>query len=148
MARQALAWRFYRMNSLPICTGGRATSNQLIRYAIVGAVSNVSGYLVYLLLTFLGSTPITTMTMLYGVGSAIGYFGNRTLTFSYKGRALGSGIRYSLAQFAGYLINLAILVIFVDELGYAHQIVQAIAIFVVAAFLFLASKFFVFRNDS
>jgi putative flippase GtrA len=88
------------------------------------------------------------MTMLYGVGAVIGYFGNRRLTFSYEGGALGSGIRYSLAYLVGYLINLAILVIFVNELGYAHQIVQAAAIFIVAVFLFAASKFFVFRSGS
>jgi uncharacterized membrane protein (GlpM family) len=45
---------------------------------------------------------------------------------------------------SGYLCNLAILRVFVDRLGYPHQIVQAVAIFVVAAYLFLAFKMFVF----
>ena len=44
----------------------------------------------------------------------------------------------------GYLMNLAILFVFVDKMGFAHQWVQAVAIFVVAGYLFLAFKFFVF----
>jgi len=80
------------------------------------------------------------------VGAAIGYIGNRNLTFAHKGSVLGSGIRYFLVHCFGYCINLAILIILVDELGYAHQLVQAIAIFVVAGYLFIAFKFFVFTD--
>lgn len=57
---------------------------------------------------------------------------------------MGAGGRYIIAHCFGYLINLVILIIFVDELGFVHQWVQAIAIVIVAAFLFLAFKFFVF----
>jgi len=57
---------------------------------------------------------------------------------------MGAGVRYVIAHCIGYLLNLSILIVFVDKLGYAHQWVQAIAIFVVAAFLFLAFKVFVF----
>jgi putative flippase GtrA len=117
---------------------------QLFRYALVGLLSNVAGYLVYLAFTYLGGTPKVTMTLLYGVGAAIGFFGNRSLTFEHQGNIMGAGIRYIIAHSFGYLINLSILIVFVDKLGCAHQRVQAIAIFVVAAFLFLAFKVFVF----
>lgn len=125
-------------------TGGSFT--QLSRYAFVGMVSNLSGYLVYLLITYFGATPKITMTLLYGVGAAIGYIGNRNFTFGHKGSLLGSSIRYFIAHFLGYFINLVALIIFVDKFGYAHQWVQAVAIFVVAGFLFIAFKFFVFTN--
>lgn len=117
---------------------------QLARYAFVGIVSNSAGYLVYLLVTYLGATPKITMTILYGVGATIGYIGNRNFTFTHKGSLLGSGVRYFIAHFFGYFINLVILIIFVDHFMYPHQWVQAIAIFIVAAFLFLAFKVFVF----
>ena len=86
------------------------------------------------------------MTVLYGAGAAIGYTGNRNFTFAHHGSVLGSGIRYLIAHFLGYMINFFILFYFVDELKYLHQWVQAVAIFVVAGFIFIASKFFVFRN--
>lgn len=109
-------------------------------------MSNLAGYLVYLLLTHLGATPKITMTVLYGAGAAIGYTGNRNFTFAHHGSLLGSGIRYLISHFLGYLINFTILFYFVDRLKYPHQWVQAVAIFVVAGFIFIASKFFVFRD--
>ena len=86
------------------------------------------------------------MTILYCVGATIGFIGNRKLTFSHQGNVLGSGLRYLIAHSTGYLINLAILIVFVDQYGYSHQWVQAIAIVVVAGFLFLAFRFFVFTR--
>lgn len=134
------------MSDLPVAEKSKGSFKQLTRYAFVGIVSNLAGYLVYFLATNLGATPKITMTLLYGVGAAIGYIGNRNFAFSHKGSLLGSGIRYFFAHFFGYFINLAILIVFVDHLGYPHQWVQGAAIFLVAGFLFIAFKFFVFTN--
>jgi len=120
--------------------------HQLLRYAIVGLCANLAGYLAYLLLTSLGLPPIAAMTILYCVCTALGFIGNRKLTFEYKGATLGSAVRYLAAQAFGYLINLSMLMIFVDKLGYAHQLVQGAAVFLVAAYMFTASKYWVFRD--
>lgn len=119
---------------------------QLVSYGFVGIAINSAGYIVYLLITYFGATPKITMTFLYVLGVVLSYLGNRRLTFAHQGSLLGSGGRYLIAHFCGYLINLTILIVFVDNLGYAHQWVQAIAIFLVAAYLFIAFKFFVFTN--
>ena len=119
---------------------------ELGRYAFIGAVSNSVGYLVYFLVTYIGIPPKIAMTTLYVVGATIGYIGNREFTFTYDGSFMGSGFRYLIAHFFGYLINLFILIIFVDYYMLQHQWVQAVAIFVVAGFLFIAFKFFVFPN--
>jgi putative flippase GtrA len=134
------------MSNLPVSEKSKGSFKQLTRYAFVGIVSNLAGYLVYLLVTYLGATPKITMTLLYGVGAGIGYIGNCNFTFSHKGSLLGSSVRYFIAHFFGYFINLVILIIFVDHFIYPHQWVQAVAIFVVAGFLFIAFKFFVFTN--
>jgi putative flippase GtrA len=134
------------MSNLPVAEKPQGSFKQLARYAFVGIMSNSAGYLVYLLVTYLGATPKITMTLLYGVSAAIGYIGNRNFTFLHKGRLLGSGVRYFIAHCFGYCIDLALLIIFVDHFGYAHEYVQAIAIFVVAGFLFLAFKYFVFTD--
>lgn len=134
------------MSSSFVRKKSQGSFNQLIRYAFVGIVSNLAVYLVYLLVTYLGATPKLTMTLLYGVGAAFGYIGNRNFTFAHKGSLLDSGVRYFIAHFFGYSINLVILIIFVDQFGYAHQWVQAVAIFIVAGFLFIAFKYFVFTN--
>jgi putative flippase GtrA len=134
------------MSNFPVAEKSKGSFKQLTRYAFVGIVSNLAGYLVYLLVTYLGATPKITMTLLYGVGATIGYIGNRNFTFSHKGSLLGSSVRYFIAHFFGYFINLVILIFFVDHFMYPHQWVQAVAIFVVAGFLFIAFKFFVFTN--
>lgn len=120
---------------------------QLLRYALVGVANNSVGYLVYLYLTYLGAAPKLTMTLLYLVGAGIGYAGNKRFTFMHHGNLMASGTRYVIAHFFGYLVNLAILIVFVDLLGYAHQWVQAAAIFMVAGYLFFAFKFFVFTGS-
>jgi putative flippase GtrA len=117
---------------------------QLLSYAFVGVASNVAGYLVYLLVTYIGLGPKLTMTLLYVTGASIGFWGNRRITFRHEEKGIAVGVRYVLAHSVGYLINFALLYMLVDRMGYAHQIAQAFAIFVVAGFLFVAFKFFVF----
>lgn len=122
------------------------TIAQLIKYGVIGFATNSMGYLLYLVTTYMGISPVLAMTLLYALGAIIGFIGNRKLTFSYTGSVIRSGVRYLFAHLAGYALNLAILVIFVDRLGYSHEITQAIAIICVAAFLFFMFKVFVFRS--
>ena len=126
----------------------RTLAAQLLSYAFVGVMSNLAGYLVYLLVTHLGAGPKFTMSALYLAGASIGFWGNRRLTFDHDDKGVAVGIRYILAHCAGYLINLGLLYLFVDRLGYTHQVVQAFAIFVVAGFLFLSFKYFVFPDST
>ncbi len=119
-----------------------------MRYGVVGLLSNSLGYLIYLLVTYAGATPKITMTLLYLTGTAIGFIGNRRWTFSHEGNVLSAGARYLIAHGFGYLANLVILIVMVDYLGYPHQLVQAFAILVIACFLFLMFKFFVFPKAS
>lgn len=117
---------------------------QLFRYGLVGIVTNLALYCFYLLITYLGIEPKKTMTMLYIVGAFIGFVGHRQWTFAHNGALLGSGARYFIAHLFGYLINFLILLTFVDRLGYPHQWVQVAAIIVVAGFLFVTFRYFVF----
>lgn len=117
---------------------------QLIRYGVVGVVSILTIYSVYLLITYLGVEPKTAMTLVYIIGASIGFFGNRKWTFAHQGNAASAVLRYVLAHLLGYLLNFIILFTFVDHFGYAHQWVQAAAIIIVACFLFIVFKYFVF----
>ncbi len=134
------------MDDLPLGIKNRRSVTQLVRFGLVSIMVNLVGYMVYLLITYVGGTPKITMTLIYAVAVTASFFGNRKLAFAHKGSFLGAGIRYVIAHCFGYCINLTILIVLVDKLGYAHQWAQASAILVVAAFLFLAFKFFVFRE--
>lgn len=126
----------------------REATRQLISYALIGGLTNLAGYGCYLLLTNLGGGPKSTMTGLYVLGFLISFFANRKITFRHDGHIGQAGFRYMLAYAAGYMLNLSLIVLFVDWLGYAHQLIQAAAIIIVALFLFALSRNFVFSQDS
>ena len=117
---------------------------QLVRYGIIGVSSNAAGYLLYLLVTTMGVGVKTAMSFLYVIGVLVSFLGNRHWTFGYDGGLGRNFIRFCIAHVFGYFLNLSLLMVFVDKLGYQHQWVQLVSIFVVAAFLFAMFRLFVF----
>jgi putative flippase GtrA len=126
--------KFLTLNSL----------RQFFRYVLVGVITNLIGYSIYLILTYLWGHPKLTMTVLYFIGASIGFLANRRFTFTHEGHIGAAGLRYSVAHGIGYLLNLLLLYLFVDRLSFPHQIVQAGAIVVVAVYLFVILRIFVF----
>lgn len=125
----------------------RPVVKPILRYAVVGVACNAVGYLAYLTLTWLGLPFKLAMSFLYVLGICVSFLGNRYWAFEHRGNLVGTALRFGLAHAAGYLLNLALLTLFVDKLGYPHQWVQAVAIFMVGGFLFVVFKLFVFRHD-
>ncbi len=121
---------------------------QLIRYGLVGAATNLVMYAVYLLITYLGVEPKKTMTLLYVIGASIGFIGHRKWSFAHTGNATKAIARYTITHLSGYFLNWMILFVFVDQLGYAHQLVQGVTIFIIAGYLFIVFKYFVFPENN
>lgn len=144
MALPVLAWPLCVMRSPGMLLLDLGVFRQLLRYVLVGLATNCSGYALYLLLTYMGTTPKLTMSALYATAALLGFFANRTFTFRHDGHIGGAGVRFLLAHILGYVLNLALLLVFVDHLGFAHELVQGCAIVVVAAFLFVSFRLFVF----
>lgn len=119
---------------------------QIIRYALVGVVNNFRGYLIYLLLTWLWLDPKVAVIFMYPIGATMAYFGHARYSFAYSGSSSRGVIRYVIAHAIGYAANIGMIYLFADLLGFPHQIVQAVAIFVVAGILFLLFRYFVFSN--
>lgn len=121
---------------------------QLFRYGLVGIGINAALYLVYLFLVHCGLDPKAAMSIAYILGIAIGYFGHKQLTFANKENYCPTLIRYALAHLGGYLINLVLLWMLVDYFSWPHAFVQVLCIFVVAAYLFLIFKYWVFSEKN
>lgn len=98
-------------------TGKGAVVQQLFYYAMIGLFTNLVGYSLYLLLTYLWDAPKLTMTALYSIGALAGFFANHRLTFRHHGQIGAAGLRYLVMQLSGYLLNLSLLVLFVDWLA-------------------------------
>lgn len=121
---------------------------QLSRYALVGLVSNIVGYLLYLLLTYAGMGHKTAMTLLYAVGVLQTFYFNRGWSFGHDGEISVAFVRYVSAYAIGYLFNLAMLMLLVDQWGWPHQWMQGVMIFVLACMLFLLQRYWVFRAQA
>lgn len=124
--------------------GLAGTVRQLLRFGLIGLLQNGIGYGLYLLSTWAGMPPKPTMTLLYLAGATASFLANRRYTFGHTGSITRAGVRFMLAHLGGYLINLLLLWWLADRQGYPHQWVQAGAIFVVATFLFISFRIFVF----
>jgi putative flippase GtrA len=97
---------------------------QLIRYALTGVIHNAAGFLLYLLATHFGAEPKIAMSVLFVIGVSVSFLLNRAWAFGDKNPMAGSLARFLIVYMLGYLLNLCILLLFVDRLGYPHQWVQ------------------------
>lgn len=118
---------------------------ELLRFGVVGVVSNVLLYFLYLALTAAGAGHKAAMTGVYCLGVLQTYAANRRWTFGRPG-GHGAVARYWAVYGACYLLNVGLLVLLVDVAGLAHQPVQACLIVLVALLTFLMQKHWVFRE--
>ncbi|HRD69434.1 MAG TPA: GtrA family protein [Legionella sp.] len=117
---------------------------EIMRYGIVGVINNLIGYVVYLIVTFFWLDPKIAITIFYSIGAIIAYFGHAKYSFSQRTMSFDTAVKFSIAYLIGYAINYLMLFILSDKLLYPHQLVQGLAIFVVAGILFCLLRFFVF----
>jgi len=117
---------------------------EAVKYIITGVASNTMGYLFYLAVTILlGLGHKTAMTGLYVIGAMVNFYVNRQWTFRGTGSVRYGLVRFLLAIALGYLLNLVGLFIFVDMVGWPHELVMAGAIVVMAVYFFSINKYYV-----
>lgn len=117
----------------------------MLRFAVVGAVSNGVLYALYLVMRYLGVEHNLAMTGAFLIGVVQTFLANRSWSFRSRVKAAPAFGRYLFIYLIAYLINLMASVIFVDRLGYPDRAVQAIMVVVIAVLLFAAQKLWVFR---
>lgn len=123
----------------------RATPQQLTRFVIVGLLSNLALFALYLALTDHDVSPIAAMSIIYTVGVVQTYFVNRSWTFEVKNARPVYFGKYVATYAIGYLVNLAILQALSVDLRWPHQWAQGAAIAIVAALVFVLQKAWVFK---
>ena len=119
---------------------------QGIKYISIGVYSNVILYCIYIFFTKIGIGYKVSMTSLYLIGMLQTFFLNKYWTFGNNDKILKNLWRYLLAYGAVYLINLSMLFYLVDILKFDHVIIQGILIVVLALFLFVFQKYWIFSK--
>lgn len=122
----------------------RTTLKRITRYGLIGLATNLVGYCAYLLIVAAGLSPKTSLTITYVTAATLSYLGNRRLTFDHDGSVPKSAVLFAVTHACGWALNLLLLFLLVDLAGLPHQLVQAVAILVVAGFLFISFTFVVF----
>jgi len=116
----------------------------IFKYAVVGGLTNLTGYVIYLLITWRWLDPKIAISLMYPIATTLGFYTHGKFSFSYAGGKLASLLRYIVAHSVGYAVNIGLLYVFVDLSGYPHQLVQVFAIVGVAGILFFLFRYFVF----
>lgn len=122
------------------------TDFQVIRYIIIGALSNLFGFLVYLAITSNGLYSIYSMTIVYVAATLVSFVGNKQWTFASNGRSNKCFQKYVVVQTSGYLTNFLLLSILCGKFGFPHQKIQFLAMLIVASQLYLLRKYYVFNS--
>jgi len=122
-------------------------------FAGVGLAASLAHFLAAVLLVEQVSVqPWIANIIAFAVAFPVSYFGHSFLTFSARayGRAdavTGKSFRRFLTLAgAGFLLNQASVVLFVEQLGYPPRTVFGVTIACVAGILYLAGKFWAFRD--
>jgi putative flippase GtrA len=145
---QASAWRHFKgVGQIMRLTISNIA--QFIRYAVVGAFLNLFGFLIYLVVTWLGMEPKLAVTVFYPLAVLYGYFAHKRVSFRHAGslRDIWPMVRYVFVYVLGYVINIGFLYLFHDRLGYPHQLVQVVVIAILIFFFFFSLRYFVYKEN-
>lgn len=120
---------------------------ETFRFFVTGIISNTLGYFLFLVAIYiLGIGHKIAITILFAVGMAINFSLNRTWTFKSRGSYTTALFKFLVVYLSGYGLNIFILSVFVDHMGYSPAWVQFFAIGFLAIYYFITNKYFIHRN--
>jgi len=118
---------------------------RVFRYLLVGLSINILGYSLYIALTQLGFNPVSAMSSTYAIFLYLSFYMHKNFTFIESIPDPSKSI-FLIIHATAYILNLSLLCFFVHFFGFPHYFVQAIAIGVVAIYLYLVLNFTVFKE--
>lgn len=114
---------------------------------MVGVATNATAYLAFVFIVYFLNAPAkVALTIVYVTAAALSYVSNKHWTFGAKTRAMSDAPRFVIVHITAYLLNIAILHLFVGTLEYSPAIVQFFATFAIAVYLFICFRLFVFNR--
>ena len=123
----------------------RTLVRQGARYVVAGLASNAALYAFFLLLLAAGVPYGVAMTVSYATGVALAFHLHRNWTFQRRDAGWRRAWRFVAAYGMGYVLNIIGLALLVEGRVLGPAVGQAVMIVVVAAFLFVLQRAWVFR---
>lgn len=112
---------------------------EFLRFLIVGGAQTALSYGIFLSFNLFLPYPIA-YSIAYGCGIVISYFLNVLFVFREK-VSLASFLKFPLVYLVQYLLGLALLSLFVDQLGLAPALAMLGVIAITVPVTFLTSRF-------
>lgn len=123
--------------------------SQKFRFLLVGLANTVFGYLLFagLLLAVGEGSYVLAGVVSHLVATTLSFGLNRTYVFESRGRVLLEYLRFQMIYSVILGLNLALLIVFVELLGWPVLLAQAVCLSFVAVSSFLGHKYFSFRRN-
>jgi len=122
-------------------------SQEFLRFNLVGLFNLVVASTVYVALIAIGFNYVIALSADYIVGMVISFVLNKNFTFRISQRTnVWMILRMISVYIAIFIINIMLLLVFIDTMKFNPYISQAIAIFVIVIISFSCQKFFVFKK--
>jgi putative flippase GtrA len=118
------------------------------RYAISGVANTVVGLSVIYALMWFNCSPYLANFIGYAAGLSFAYFNSRSYVFRFSGEHRSGVVRYLAAFAVCYSINMAVLVVGIESLGWHQWLAQGTGVVTHAALMFLLSRHLVFVERS
>ena len=128
-----------------IAIHSNANVRQLLRFIIVGCLSNGVAYLIYAWLSN-QCKPIVAMSWLYLIGFCLSFLGNKRFTFQDNSRDIYPLVRFTVMHIVLFAFQFTTHYFFVSVFGLPHLVIQAGLMVLVGCMAFVLSRRFVFTN--
>jgi putative flippase GtrA len=125
----------------------KTTMGTIVRYLIVGTLTNLFWYGIYIIGTWSGVPPLAMATISYLLAVVTSYAFNRQWSFSSSRPHAQAGPRYIVAYGIGYLNQMAWLYGLTYGLAIRHEISQLLAAGTTAILIFGILRFWVFATS-
>ena len=120
---------------------------RLFRYGLVGIISNLSLFGVYLILTHFWNYPEIVSGFLFFCGIAGTYIFNRNWSFESHQSHKSGILKYFTAYIVGLFVQLGSLALMFRLLNFPHQVAQLFAVGFAAITIYCILNFWVFRQE-
>jgi putative flippase GtrA len=126
----------------------RKQAKQVIRYGLVGALTNGLAFFGYLVLVSFKLTPEISAFLLYIIAAVTGYFANYRWTFNSNEIHRKAMPKFLFSHLIGATSQYAIIAIVHRGLRLPHQLAQIISLGCVSILLYLLLNIYVFSPAS
>lgn len=121
---------------------------QFARYIFVGATANALVLGLYWSLSLgAGLLPELSLTLASASGFILTYAANRMWSFRYRGEHAMSLLRYLVTYIVSYCLQLIVLFVGTDTLGYPHQYVVVLGVLIAVPVSYALLTLFVFPHQ-